>query len=297
MTHNQASEMPDYSNDGFPHLGSARVAEAGVGWKVHDPKEEAFIMQSEALNARYGLVPRPRFLLGGGLGEAEQGFFAHTLHKYNKLEAVHMTCKLLLDVALVEGSVRLQAGPTRHGLYTVATVAFILTYIAGVITLYRGCLGIASYTGLVCFSFLLSLLCFVWSGSVSQNTLIWDSQNMTLCLYQAVLLLSRSCPLRAFGVVQTLVFGAFLIENYFFLAEGKVTWLNYVMSSFVELIYTVFLALVALWREASARRHYNYLRIVHEEIEKTKENLYRLIPPHALGGMRHGQRVSDNLQT
>ena len=85
---------------------------------------------------------------------------------------------------------------------------------------------------------------------------------MTLCLYQAVLLLSRACPLRAFGVVQTLVFGAFLIENYFFLAEGKITWLNYVMSSFVELIYTVFLALVALWRETSARRHYNHLRIV-----------------------------------
>lgn len=64
--------MPDQSDEEGPNnLGSARVAEAAAGWKVYDLKEEAFIMQSEALNAKYKLVPKPKFFLGVGLCDAE----------------------------------------------------------------------------------------------------------------------------------------------------------------------------------------------------------------------------------
>ena len=174
-------------------------------------------------------------------------------------------------------------------------IVFAALYIGAIIFLCRQQLSVASYMLVLCCSFLASLLGFIWSGPLYQNTLSWDSQNLTLCLYQTVLLLSRCCPFRAFAVVQTLIFGAYMIENYFFWAEGKVTLLNYAMNSVVELVYTVFLALIALSREIAVRGNYNYMRIVQVEIERTQEHLHRLVPCHVLTGVKNDQRVFDTL--
>ena len=44
---------------------------------MHDLREENFILQSDALNEKYKLVARPRFLFGVDLKESEQAFFRH----------------------------------------------------------------------------------------------------------------------------------------------------------------------------------------------------------------------------
>lgn len=51
--------------------GPTRSDDLDSGWRAHDPKQEAFIMQSDALRGQYKLVARTRFLLGIGFNPRE----------------------------------------------------------------------------------------------------------------------------------------------------------------------------------------------------------------------------------
>jgi hypothetical protein len=63
--------VPCDDEDDLDIEGPARSDDLGPGWKAHDPKQEAFIMQSDALRGQYKLVARTRFLLGIGFNLPE----------------------------------------------------------------------------------------------------------------------------------------------------------------------------------------------------------------------------------
>ena len=103
---------------------------------------------------------------------------------------------------MIEGIVYTYIGASLYGVYALTFVVVLVLHGLGLLVLTRrGPLGMPGWVFLQVLSLLVSILCFIWSGPRYQNLLVRDSQHLTLCLYQTVLVLSRSYPFRAFAVV------------------------------------------------------------------------------------------------
>ena len=63
----------------------------------------------------------------------------------------------------------------------------------------------------------------------------------------------------------------------------------------MNLIFVGFLIMVIYTREMKHRRTYNSERIIEVEIRRTEEMLNKLVPEHALTGIKNDSKVVDVL--
>ena len=88
----------------------------------------------------------------------------------------------------------------------------------------------------------------------------------------------------------------FVVHNLFEIFTNIVNVQTYVVESIMNLIFVCFLLSVIYNREMRSRKIYNNERILEVEIRRTEELLNKLVPEHALAGIKNDQKVIDVLE-
>ena len=138
-----------------------------------------------------------------------------------------------------------------------------------------------------------SMIFFIINGPKFRNFLLRSSQQVTLGIYQAIIIISKAIPFRVFASVQIILYIALICQNFFFIDLDVINLQTYVIDSILQLVLFALLILASHSREMKVRRQYNQKRIIDVEIEKTQELLSKLLPKHILEGILNDQRVVD----
>ena len=138
-----------------------------------------------------------------------------------------------------------------------------------------------------------SMIFFIINGPKFRNFLLRSSQQVTLGIYQAIIIISKAIPFRVFASVQIILYIALICQNFFFIDLDVINLQTYVIDSILQLVLFALLILASHSREMKVRRQYNQKRIIDVEIEKTQELLGKLLPKHILAGILNDQRVVD----
>ena len=138
-----------------------------------------------------------------------------------------------------------------------------------------------------------SMIFFIINGPKFRNFLLRSSQQVTLGIYQAIIIISKAIPFRVFASVQIILYIALICQNFFFIDLDVINLQTYVIDSILQLVFFALLILASHSREMKVRRQYNQKRIIDVEIEKTQELLSKLLPKHILEGILNDQRVVD----
>ena len=77
--------------------------------------------------------------------------------------------------------------------------------------------------------------------------------------------------------------------------KGTVNLQTYVVETLMNSIFVGFLITMIFTREMKLRKTYNSERIVEVEIRLTEELLSKLVPEHALTGIKNDSKVIDLL--
>lgn len=80
---------------------------------------------------------------------------------------------------------------------------------------------------------------------------------------------------------------AFTLHNFFEVGAGIINLQTFVVESLMNLIFVSFLLSVIYNREMRMRRIYNNERIIEVEIRRTEDMLNKLVPEHALTGIKN----------
>ena len=144
---------------------------------------------------------------------------------------------------------------------------------------------IRTFLGIQTLGICLSLVIFILNGPKFQNLLLRSSQEVTLAIYQAIIVISRAMPFRVFAAAQAMLYIGLISQNFFFIELGELNLQTYVIDSVLQLLLFALLILASHSREMKVRRQYNQQRIIKVEIKKTAELLGRLVPLHVLAGL------------
>ena len=139
----------------------------------------------------------------------------------------------------------------------------------------------------------ISMVFFLMNGPKFRNFLLRSSQQVTLGIYQAIIVISKAIPFRVFASLQIILYIALISQNFFFIGIDVLNVQTYVIDSILQLVLFALLILASHSREMKVRRQYNQKRIIEVEIEKTQELLGKLMPKHFLAGILNDQRVVD----
>jgi len=89
---------------------------------------------------------------------------------------------------------------------------------------------------------------------------------------------------------------AFIAHNFFEVGEAIINMEIFVVESLMNVIFVCFLLLMIYNREMRSRKIYNNERIIEVEIRRTEEHLNKMVPEHALAGIKNDQKVIDSLE-
>jgi len=107
---------------------------------------------------------------------------------------------------------------------------------------------------------------FILNGPKFQNFLLRSSQQVSLGIYQVIIVISRAIPFRVFASVQVILYIALISQNYFFIELQVLNLQTYVIDSVLQLVLFALLILASHNREMKVRRQYNQQRIIEVEI-------------------------------
>lgn len=88
---------------------------------------------------------------------------------------------------------------------------------------------------------------------------------------------------------------AFTVHNYEGVVNKTVNLQTYAIESIMNLIFVGLLLAVIYTREMKNRKTYNSERIIEVEIRRTEDTLSKLVPDHALTGIKNDSKVIDVL--
>ena len=99
-----------------------------------------------------------------------------------------------------------------------------------------------------------SMVFFILNGPKFQNFLLRASQQVTLGIYQVIIVISRAIPFRVFAAIQAILFLGVTAQNFFFIEIQVLNLQTYIIESFLWLCYTMLLILASHSREMKVRR-------------------------------------------
>lgn len=231
---------------------------AGNILKSNELKDDKQIVKSAAQNDRYNLVERPRFLISFELKDQEQAFL-HSLLKQNySLEVFQLVSKSIIDIIIIECLVYTFFGSDSYYIYVgvfLAQASFeaaLLYYMRRLTSQ-----GIMMFLVIQIIGIAFSMVFFILNGPKFQNFLLRSSQQVTLGIYQAIIVISRAIPFRVFASVQVILYIALISQNFFFIELQVLNLQTYVIDSVLQLVLFALLILASHSREMKVRRQYN----------------------------------------
>lgn len=115
-------------------------------------------------------------------------------------------------------------------------------------------------------------------------------------MYMMLAFLTRSFQFKNYAILIITLSLSFTFHNLFEVKEGIINMQNYVIESIMNIVFVFFLLSVIYNREMRSRKIYNSERIIEVEIRRTEELLNKLVPEHALVGIKNDQKVIDMIE-
>lgn len=144
-------------------------------------------------------------------------------------------------------------------------------------------------------SFLGSFAVIIIIGPVVNNFIYREAIEVTFAMYMMLAFLTRSFQFKIYAALISSMSGMFVLHNYVAVLKQTVNLQTYVIESLMNLIFVGFLIMVIYTREMKHRKTYNSERIIEVEIRRTEEMLNKLVPEHALIGIKNDSKVVDVL--
>lgn len=144
-------------------------------------------------------------------------------------------------------------------------------------------------------SFVGSFAVIIIIGPILYNFIYREAIEVTFAMYMMLAFLTRSFQFKIYASLISTMSIMFVLHNYAGVVEQKVNLQTYLVESIMNLIFVGFLIVVIYTREMKHRKTYNSERIVEVEIRKTEEMLNKLVPEHALIGIKNDSKVVDVL--
>ena len=195
----------------------------------------------------------------------------HSLLKQNySLEVFQLVSKSIIDLIIIECLVYTYTGIDNYYVYIGAFGAQFFLELGLLYYMRRlASQGIMIFLLIQIIGIAVSMVFFILNGPKFQNFLLRPSQQVTLGIYQAIIVISRAIPFRVFLSVQIILFIALITQNFFFIDLNVLNIQTYVIDSILQLVLFALLILASHSREMKVRRQYNQERIIEVEIEKT----------------------------
>ena len=272
----------------------------GSNNKLIDIKDDKHIVNSAAQNERYNLVERPRFLFTFELKEQESVFFLHLLNQNYNLETFQQVAKVLLDFVVIAGLLYTYFGFNIQSAWGYAGVILALVAIEATLLYHMSRLRSTQFT---CWLLIqvtgvaISMVFFVWNGPKFQNFLLRESQQVTIAIFQTIIVMSSAWPFRVFACLQAFLCIILCVQNYYFISAHVLHFLTFLIDSWINVLFITFLILASHTREMAVRKRYNLERIYAVELDKTEELLGKLVPLHVLNGIKNDQKIYDQLES
>ena len=144
-------------------------------------------------------------------------------------------------------------------------------------------------------SFIASFVIIVIIGPEVLNFIFREAVEVTFAVYMMCAFLS-SFQFKVYAILITLVSVLFIIHNYRGVVNEQVNLQTYVIESIMNLIFVGYIITLIHTREMKARKAYNSERIIEVEIRRTEETLNKLVPEHALYGIKNDSKVVEVLE-
>ena len=128
------------------------------------------------------------------------------------------------------------------------------------------------------------------------NFIYREAIEVSFALYLMLAFLTRSFQFKVYAVLIILMSCSFIAHNYRGIDKQSVNLQTYVVDSIMNIIFVSFMLSVIYTREMKNRKTYNSERIIEVEIRKTEEMLSKLVPDHALTGIKNDSKVIDVLE-
>ena len=146
------------------------------------------------------------------------------------------------------------------------------------------------------FYFCVSFIVFIGIGPLMLNLVFRESLEVTFASYMMLAFLTRSFQFKNYAILIVTLSIAFTVHNFFEVKEDIINMQTFVVESLMNLIFVGFLLSVIYNREMRSRKIYNNERIIEVEIRRTEELLNKMVPEHALAGIKNDQKVIDSLE-
>ena len=133
-----------------------------------------------------------------------------------------MVCKAILDLVILECLLYTIVGFESIGYYF-GLLVVVLVLAAGLLQYMRRLTTrhIRMFLVIQTIGSALSLVIFILNGPRFQNLLLRSSQEVTLAIYQAIIVISRALPFRVFVGVQAMLYVGLISQNFFFIGLGE----------------------------------------------------------------------------
>jgi len=145
-------------------------------------------------------------------------------------------------------------------------------------------------------SFLGSFGLIIMLGPLILNYVYREAQEVTFAMYMMLAFLTRAFQFKIFAILITLSSVVFVGHGYAAVLKQTVNLQTYVVESIMNLVFVGLLVAVVYTREMRTRKSYNSERIIEVEIRRTEEMLNKLVPEHALAGIKNDSKVIDILE-
>lgn len=259
-------------------------------------KDDRAIVKIAATNDKYKLVERPRFLFSFDTMTWESKFATSVFRKHFQTELCTFLTKAVFDLLLSQALVYAYYKNSRIEINILVALGVILWKVLDTMVLFMRRVkkprGIIYQAFLFCVSFIFIILI----GPLVKNLVFRESLEATYAMYMMLAFLTRSFQFKNYAILIIFLSFSFTIHNIFEVAEGIINMQNYVIESIMNIVFVFFLLSVIYNREMRSRKIYNSERIIEVEIRRTEELLNKLVPEHALVGIKNDQKVIDLIE-
>lgn len=144
-------------------------------------------------------------------------------------------------------------------------------------------------------SFFFSFAVLIVLGPEVLNLLYREAIEVSFAMYLMLAFLTRSFQFKINVILIALMSASFITHNFLGIDNKAVNLQTYVVESIMNVVYVGFMLSVIYTTEMKNRKTYNNERIIEVEIRRTEEMLSKLVPDHALTGIKNDSKVIDNL--
>lgn len=184
------------------------------GRNFNDYQDDRKIVQIAALNDKYKLVERPRFLLQFDNTTWESKFGAWVFRKHFQTELANYIMKAVFDFVLAQAAIIQKYGKDRYEINILAGIGMIILKTVESLALFGRKIKKPRYIAWQFVSFVGSFAVIIIIGPVVYNFIYREAIEVTFAMYMMLAFLTRSFQFKIYAGLISSMSIMFVLHNY-----------------------------------------------------------------------------------